>query len=533
LYDATTLSSELGDGEDAHGHGTRIAALLLHGELEDVLDRSFLPRPFCRLLSIRVLDGSNRFPPGTVWEAEIERAITYAAEQGAKVVNLSIGDPETHYTGARSTPVAALLDQLSRDLGIVIVVPTGNVAPAAYLDTADAVAVETYVDALLDSPHTALLDPAPATAVITVAAAAPEALAGATRGTFAASRRALGMGGWPSPFSRRGPGIDASVKPELSAPGGSLAYDVEFGRLVDDDALGILSASGAAPDRLLDVDVGTSYAAPLVARAAAAVHARYPTFGHNLIRALVLLGSREPRFAGTLAQLSPGQREKRVLPSVGYGEARLAEAIESTPHRTILVAEGAIRVDRTIVYEVPIPSSFQVSGGTRGIDVALAFDPETRARRLDYAATKMEFWLVRGMTPEEITSVFMSTDLAELERLEEEAEDEAEDAELAERITPSKLGASLVRMSPSGQVRSRGANQLGRKRFSQRLKDDFGDTYHLVVQCRRVWPTSTPMQTYGLAVALWRDEDQPAIYDEIRTRVEVPIEVPVEIELRR
>ena len=88
-------------------------------------------------------------------------------------------------------------------------------------------------------------------------------------------------------------------------------------------------------------------------------------------------------------------------------------------------------------------------------------------------------------------------------------------------------------MSPSGQVRSRGANQLARKIFGQRLKDDYGDTYHLVVQCRRIWSTSTPTQAFGLAVALWRDEDQRAIYDELRARVEVPVEVPIEIELRR
>ena len=206
LYDATTLSAEFGDGEDEHGHGTRIAALLLHGELQDVLDRSLLPRPFCRLLSVRVLDATNRFAPGTVWEAEIERAIRYCAQQGAKVINLSIGDPDTPYSGARSTPVAALLDQLCRELGVVIVVPTGNVQPAAYLDTRDAATVETYVDALLTSTETTLLDPAPAMSALVVGALAPNALAGATRTTFAASRRALGEAGWPSPFSRRPPG---------------------------------------------------------------------------------------------------------------------------------------------------------------------------------------------------------------------------------------------------------------------------------------------------------------------------------------
>lgn len=539
LYDATTLCAEFEDGEDAHGHGTRIAALLLHGQLDDVLDQGWLPRPFCRVLSVRVLDGNNRFPSGRVWEAEIERAIRFCAEQGAKVVNLSVADPDTPYTGAHSTPVAALVDQLSRELQIVIVVPTGNVPPAAYFDLTDPNAAETYPVRMLESAETVLLDPAPAATAVTVGAVAPDALGGATRPTFAANRRALREGGWPAPYTRRGPGVGGAVKPEVVAAGGSLALDVEFGQLVSDDALGIVSASGAAADRLLDIDIGTSFAAPLVARVATAVHARYPAFGANLIRALTVLGCREARYCDALADLKPGEREKRALPLVGYGEARLAEAIESTPHRAILVTEGELRVDRTNVYEIPIPSSFRTSGGARGIDVALSFDPETRARRLDYSATKMEFWLVRGMSPDDITEVFMSIDANELERLEAQAEaadaaDEGDEDDVPERVTPSKLGASLVKLAPSGQVRSRGANQLARIRFGQRLKDEYGDTYHLVVQCRRVWSSlSSPRQSFGLAVALWRDEDQPAIYDELRARVEAPVEVPVEIELRR
>jgi len=88
-------------------------------------------------------------------------------------------------------------------------------------------------------------------------------------------------------------------------------------------------------------------------------------------------------------------------------------------------------------------------------------------------------------------------------------------------------------LSPSGLIRSRGANQLARKRFGQRLPDGDGDTYHLVVQCRRVWASKSFRQSFGLAVALWRDEGQPEIYNEIKARVELPVELPVEIEIRR
>jgi subtilisin family serine protease len=539
MLDAVTLSDEFADGEDENGHGTRIAGLLLHGQLEDALEIGLLPRPFCRLLSVRVLGANNQFPAASVWEAEVEKAIRYCAAQGARVINLSIGDEDTVYEGARSTPLAAILDQLVRELGLVLVVPTGNVAPAAYLDATDT-EVDAYVDALLTSAETTMLDPAPAVTALTVGALAPEALAGAALSSFPASRRALGRGGWPAPYSRRGPGIDGSIKPELSAVGGSLAIDAEFGTFVDDDALGVVSTSGLPVERLLDIDVGTSFAVPLVTRVAACVLARYPEFGANLVRALTVLAADEPSFAEALGDLTSAARRAVELQTVGYGEPRLTEAVESTPHRTILVAEGEIEVDTTMIYEIPIPTSFGAGGGTRGIDIALAFDPETRARRLDYAATKMEFWLVRCMSPEEITEVFTSTNPEELERLEtadddvnEDEQDEEDDVAKPKKITPSRLKRKLVNLSPNVQIRSRGANQLGRVRIAQRLPDGDGETYHLVVQCRSVWASSTFSQSFAIAIALSRDEAHPPIYEELRARTRVAVEVPVEIELRR
>jgi subtilisin family serine protease len=540
ILDAVTLSGEFEDGEDENGHGTRIAGLLLHGQLEDALEIGLLPRPFCRLLSVRVLGANNQFPLASVWEAEVEKAIRHCAAQGARVINLSIGDEDTAYEGARSTPLAAILDELTRELGLILVVPTGNVALAAYLDASDPDA-DAYVEALLASAETTMLDPAPAVTALTVGALAPEGLAGSALSSFPASRRALGRGGWPAPFSRRGPGIDGSIKPELSAVGGSIAIDAEFGSFVDDDALGVVSTSGHPVERLLDIDIGTSFAVPLVARVAACVLARYPEFSANLVRALTLLAADEPSFAEALGDLTPAAQRTVELQTVGYGVPRLTEAVESTPHRTILVAEGEIKVDTTMIYEIPIPTSFGAGGGARGIDIALAFDPETRARRLDYAATKMEFWLVRGMSAEEITEVFTSADPEELERLEStdedvigETEDEdEEDGEKAKKITPSRLKRKLVNLSPNVQVRSRGANQLGRVRISQRLPDSDGDSYYLVVQCRRVWASSTFNQSFAIAVALSRDEDHPPIYEELRARTRVAVEVPIEIELRR
>jgi len=539
IYDATTLSAELSDGEDEHGHGTRVAGLLLHGSLQDVLSRGSLPRPMFRIFSVRVLGADNQFPHDTVWEAELERAIRHCAAAGARVINVSLGDPDTPYSGPRSTPVAALFDQLSRELGVVIVVPTGNTQPVAYASFDETLPVS-YVEQLLASARTPLIDPAPALTALTVGGLATGALAGVGRVTGGATRRALGQQGWPSPISRVGPGINRAIKPELAAPAGSLAWEQAQGSVVEDEELAVLSSGGDAPDRLLDSAVGTSFAAPLAARAAGAVLHRYPDLSANLVRALVLLGSIERADERAFAHLTGAELERARLRTCGYGVPDLGRTIDSGSHRVVLVAEDAIAVDTTMVYEVPIPPSFHSSGGQRGIDVALAFDPPARARRLDYAANRMRFWLVRRMTAEEIEGVFIRADQVELASELEQAEAaraEAGDLETPEQqageeaptepLKPSSLGTRLVDLTPTTTVRSRGANQLARKVFAQRLREEDGDTFHLVVQCTSLWRANTDTQSFGLAVALWRSEQHPEIYEEIRARVEIPVEIEV------
>lgn len=532
IYDATSLSAELPDGEDEHGHGTRVAGLLLHGSVQDLLLRALPVRPMFRILSVRVLGADNMFPHDTVWEAELERAIRYCAAEGARVINLSLGDPDTPYTGARSTPVAALIDQLTRELGVVIVIPTGNIQPISYA-TLDETLPSGYVAELLASTNTALIDPAPAVSALTVGGIASDALAGVGRAAGAATRLALGEQGWPSPISRIGPGISGAIKPELAAPAGSLAWEVAQRTVIEDEQLGILSCAGEVPERLLSTDIGTSYAAPLAARAAGGLLHRYPGLSANLIRALVLLGSRASTDERAFAYLQGAEVEKARLRSCGYGIPDLARTIDSSPHRAVLIADGEITPNATLVYEVPIPQSFRESGGQRGIDVALAFDPPTRARRLDYAANRMQFWLVRRMSMQEIEETFMRADPDQFEDVLEQAEEtstdgsEKEEEPAPEPPKPSELKTKLVQLMPKAQARSRGANQLGRKVFSQRLSEEDGDTFHLVLQCSSLWRETTTPQRFGLAVALWRSEDHAEIYHEIRARVEIPVEIEV------
>ena len=67
LIGAAVLASDaIGTGieedQDEHGHGTMVASLLLHGNVERALAHGLPLRPICRVVSARVLDASNEFP---------------------------------------------------------------------------------------------------------------------------------------------------------------------------------------------------------------------------------------------------------------------------------------------------------------------------------------------------------------------------------------------------------------------------------------------------------------------------------------
>jgi pimeloyl-ACP methyl ester carboxylesterase len=469
-----------------------------------------------------------------IWERDLATSIEWCAAQGATIINLSVGDARAPLETARQTSAAAIVDDLARRLGLVIVTCTGNVRPLDYMEVSDDSAAFTYPGPLLAAQEARLIDPAPAMLALTVGGITTAAAATGLASRETVVRVPMGSPGWPSPITRTGPGIAGAVKPELVEVAGTLG--IEAGRLVANDAeLGVISA-GAKSERLLAFDIGTSFAAPLVTRIAAAVKARFPEFSANMVRALVLVSARPTDFGGELSVERESERADAIRRLLGYGRPSIARATESTSHRVVLVAEDAIPIDGVHIYEVPIPGSFFESGGQRGIDIALSYDPRTRARRLDYLSNRMEFHLVRGMTLDEVARVF-----AQLEEDVDEVEEEGDGANSAEVDDESAasgsvptltgLGSRVCKLIPASAIRSRGANQLARATFGQRLDPDRHEPTFLVVRNVNRWDDSTAKQPYAIAVALWRSEAHGQLYVDLEARLEAVVELPVEIEL--
>ena len=111
------------EAEDDHGHGTSMA-----GIAAALTDNGVGIAGICwyaQILPVKVLDSS-----GTGTHADVADGIIYAADNGAHVINLSIGDPASSTTLENAVKYAY-------DLGIVLVAGVGNdngpvLYPAAY-----------------------------------------------------------------------------------------------------------------------------------------------------------------------------------------------------------------------------------------------------------------------------------------------------------------------------------------------------------------------------------------------------------------
>lgn len=535
------LGTGITDDQDEHGHGTMVASILLHGDVPRALSRGVPLRPMCWIVSARVLDADNQFPEQRLWEADLSDAIEWCVAQGATIINISIGDSRSAFVPPRQMTAAALIDALARTYGLVVVVAAGNSHPSDYVGPSEN-SFDHYPVAMLGPHGPRVIDPATSMLALTVGGMTDAAAAGAMSSAESVRRTPLGKPGWPSPITRTGPGPLGAVKPELVHRSGTLG--IEDGRLVSNDAeLGVIGARAAA-GRLLSWDVGTSFSAPAVTRVAAAVQSRFPDFSAEAIRSLVMLSSERLPVADDLDGKRSARKEgERHL--VGYGKPSVRRAVESTSHRAILVATAQIPIDGVHIYEVPVPTSFMQSGGTRGIEIALAFSPRTQIRRLDYMASRMEFHLIKGLPIERVSEAFARLEGEDLEieggpgteALDEDPPDGVDAVEGAETDafarprTLSELKSHVVKLDPPTQVRSRGANQLGRHVLAKRLTAARDAPMFIVVRNVNRWEHQGAKEPYALSVALWRDEGHHEIHAELEAQLEAVVELPVEVEL--
>lgn len=479
---------------DEFGHGTFVGGIATFGDLRAQLGNETLIRR-ARLCSAKVVDNRGSFPNTRLVPRLMREAITQLHEQfGCRIFVISLGDRTKLIEGTKVGPWAQTLDELVRELDIVIIVSAGNRPPRSYLRVEEAV---TEYPTYLTEPANRLCEPAGGMNILTVGALAhgnglpPEAPVGIRPIT---ERLEL------SPFSRVGPGARGAIKPDFTDLGGTLIYDGTTSRLQGGEArpeAGMLSLHYRPVDRLFATKSGTSYAAPLVACKASQILARFPNASANLVRALLAGSAVVPEEAKRrLAVLGNGPT--RALCGYGMVDAELASY--SDDNRVVLYAEDELEIDHFAVYQIPIPRPFQTERGRRTIKVSLAYDPPVRHSRLDYNGIAMSFRLIRGCEPDRI-----------FEHFRQRAQVEGAVPEMEPRYN--------CKLEPSSTLREKSSLQSASVNFVRDVSN-YGDVYYLVVRCAGGWAGDAGQQAFAVTVEVSHEAALP-LYERLRQQVRV------------
>lgn len=483
---------------DVFGHGSKVSGIAAYGDVRNSLESGSF-KASIRICSGKVVNDNGAFDNLKLVPSQMNEIIRGLHSRGCRIFNLSIGDRKARYSGGKVGTWTAILDELARELNILIVVAAGNYEhePA----NGNAEDHLTGYPRYLIRQECRLLEPGVAANVLTVGAIA-HAAAVTEQGPGTFSVRPIANVGEPAPFTRCGPGVGDGLKPDLCDDGGNMLYDGLTQGITRRSESEILTTHHRYLERLFTTGFGTSYAAPLVAHKAAQVLKAFPTVSANLLRALLASSARLPEAS---VERLKGMGPTAIRNACGYGIANAVVASTSDTNRVVLYADDTIGMDRFFVYEVPIPREFRETKGKRAIKVTLAFDPPTRHTRAAYLGVQMSFRLVRGKTLGEVIDHYRQRN-AEIDGKPPELE--------------SKYNCGF---DSGPNTRECGTLQRDVFEMSRNPAAEYGDTYFLVVRCERKWsPDEFAQQRFALVVEMSHTADIE-LYERVRERVTVRV----------
>lgn len=318
------------------GHGTRMAGVVLYGDLVPVLIGGDAVTPPYRLESVRIL------PPlsGPANDPDLYGAIT-----GEAIVRAEIQAPQrrraiamavTSVNPARGRPSSwsAAVDQLcfEEENPRLIILSAGNIAddlmPADHLTRNDLEAVD---------------DPAQAWNALTVGAFTEKV--DITDPAFAAYVP-IAPAGELSPRSRTSVIWDRQwpIKPDVIFEGGNLAHDGAFpGEPIDD--LQVLTTHFQPQNRHFTTIGDTSAATAYAARMAGAILAARPGFWPETVRALMVHSAQwTPAMKARVDNCHGAKTQIHALVRrYGYGVPNLDRALLSTRNDLTLIVEDELQ----------------------------------------------------------------------------------------------------------------------------------------------------------------------------------------------
>jgi hypothetical protein len=377
-------------------HGTGVGSVAALGSLRSALVPAFAPVRSCPVIVARVLGAGSLIPNNLHLAERLPAIVKHLSSTGrARIINHSINAMRP-FRQTRMSVWAERLDHIAHaggNPGQLLIVSTGNVDGDGTDDPAwlqEQVDHGRYPHYLLDA-RCRLRDPAQAMNVLTVGGYVPNA-AVPWRSRQMHGLRAIAGDGQVSPFSRSGAGYRGAIKPELVEEAGNSYVDASgsISRRRTKADVAVADADYSANGCLTRWDVGTSYAAPLVANHAARLTDALPDMSVDLLRAILVNVAEWP-----VPESSVGR--EAMLRLYGYGVPRLARVLELGGSRVMLVSEGRIGLGRVAFVDVPFPRHLFSSPTENKVRLSVTLAYRAPVRRSDrrYLGARME-WHMAG-----------------------------------------------------------------------------------------------------------------------------------------
>ncbi|MFF4832172.1 S8 family serine peptidase [Streptomyces sp. NPDC001315] len=259
------------DATDKVGHGTHVASIAAGtgaksgGKYKGVA-------PGAKILSGKVLDDT-----GSGDDSGILAGMEWAAEQGADIVNLSLGGQDT----PELDPLEAEVDKLSAEKGILFAIAAGNEGPES------------------------VGSPGSADAAITVGAVDDKDV----------------LAPWSSTGPRAG---DGAVKPDVTAPGVDITAAAAKGSAIDQEV-------GEKPPGYLTIS-GTSMATPHVAGAAAILKQEHPDWGYAELKGALTGSAKGGKYTPFQQGSGRIQVDKAIKQTIIADPVSVSFGVQQWPH---------------------------------------------------------------------------------------------------------------------------------------------------------------------------------------------------------
>lgn len=381
----TSTNDEYGRDGRTGGHGTRVAGAILYPEGVPVHGDYILP---CYIRNVRVLDSQNDLPmetnPCQIISDVVQRFAIDAARK-SKVFNHSIGErvPFDGEEFKHMSTWAEKIDDVSYENDVLFIQASGNISQSVIRGL---ISIGYNYPVYFYEKPARLSNPAQSLQALTVGSISHS-------NYHEGNITSMGKVGEISSFSRIGPGIWDSIKPDVVEYGGTYAINTTDNSLTTPEEVctDLVRCSPQGPAHAKDI-VGTSFSAPKVAHIASAIQQVLPNAPALLYRALVVQSARLPK---DTSRLSIGEKQM-LLRQMGYGVPDVKKATVNNDYRVTLVTPeiNYISAGEAHIYQVFLPDSLRDIGTDYNILVEITLSYSAKPKRTRrYVKGYMSTWV--------------------------------------------------------------------------------------------------------------------------------------------